>query len=67
MTLTEQGGRFVQTSAPPGVINLGLGQPSPRLLPIAAIAEAAAAQLHAGADPLLLQYGAALGYADFRV
>lgn len=67
MPLTAQGGRFVQTSAAPGVINLALGQPSPRLLPIAAIAEAAAAQLHASADPLILQYGALLGYEGFRV
>ncbi|MCA9700951.1 MAG: PLP-dependent aminotransferase family protein, partial [Myxococcales bacterium] len=65
MTLTTQGGPFVQTSAPEGVINLGLGQPSPRLLPLAAMATAAHAQLDGG-DPLILQYGAMLGYEGFR-
>ena len=65
--LTSQSGRFVQTaSAPEGVINFALGQPSPRLLPLAQISEAAAAQLRPDADPLVLQYGALRGYADFR-
>jgi 2-aminoadipate transaminase len=64
--LTEQAGPFIQTASIPGVINLGLGQPSPRLLPIAAFAQAASAQLHAGTDPLLLQYGAQLGHPGFR-
>lgn len=65
-TLTTQGGRYVQTSAPDGVINLGLGQPSPRLLPMATFAEAGAAQLRPDADPLILQYGTLPGYRDFR-
>lgn len=64
--LTSQGGRFVQTSAPAGVINLGLGQPSPRLLPLAEIGRAAHAQLGSGGDPLVLQYGAVLGDPEFR-
>lgn len=66
MSLTSQGGRFVQTSAPPGVINLGLGQPSPRLLPLDEIARAAQAQLSGSGDPLVLQYGALLGDPEFR-
>lgn len=66
MPLTEQAGPFIQTASTPGVINLGLGQPSPRLLPIAALAAAARTQLHAGTDPLLMQYGAALGHPGFR-
>jgi 2-aminoadipate transaminase len=61
-----QGGRFVQTSTPAGVINLGLGQPSPRLLPLAEIGRAAQAQLAGGGDPLVLQYGAVLGDPEFR-
>lgn len=65
--LTSQGGRFVQFSAPPGVINLGIGQPSPRLLPLAAIAEAARVQFGPGQDPLVLQYGKVLGYDEVRV
>lgn len=64
--LTEQAGPFIQTASIPGVINLGLGQPSPRLLPIAGFARAASAQLHASTDPLLLQYGAQLGHFGFR-
>lgn len=66
MPLTEQTGPFIQTPSTPGVINFGLGQPSPRLLPIDALAKAASTQLHAGADPLLLQYGAQLGHPGFR-
>jgi 2-aminoadipate transaminase len=65
-TMTSQGGRFVQTSAAPGVINLGLGQPSPRLLPLAEIGRAAQAQLGSGGDPLVLQYGTLLGDPEFR-
>jgi 2-aminoadipate transaminase len=64
--MTSQGGRFVQTSAPPGVINLGLGQPSPRLLPLVEIGRAAQAQLGSGGDPLVLQYGTLLGDPEFR-
>ena len=45
---------------------MGLGQPSPRLLPIAAFASAANAQLTVGTDPLLLQYGAQLGHLGVR-
>lgn len=67
MPLTEQAGPFIQTASTPGVINLGLGQPSPRLLPIDVFAIAANRQLHAGTDPLLLQYGAQLGHPGFRV
>lgn len=63
--LTSQSGRFVQTSAPDGVINLGLGQPSPRLLPLPELARAAQVQLSSG-DPLVLQYGAVLGDVEFR-
>jgi 2-aminoadipate transaminase len=66
LSLTSQGGRFVQTSTPAGVINLGLGQPSPRLLPLEEIGRAAQAQLLGGGDPLVLQYGAVLGDPEFR-
>jgi len=66
MTLTHQLGEFPQTLASPEVIDLGLGQPSPSLLPLAAFGEAAAASLTKDADPLLLQYGAIAGYEGFR-
>jgi len=64
MTQTTQGGPFPQTPATEAVINLGLGQPSPSLLPMAEVAAAAAEQL-AEAEPLLLQYGRGPGYDAF--
>jgi len=63
---TTQGLPFAQTRADPGVIDFGLGQPSPSLLPIAELGAAAAAALGPGADPLLLQYGAMRGYEGIR-
>ncbi len=62
--MTEQSGPFIQSSTEPGVLNLGLGQPSPSLLPIGAVRDAASAAL-AGIDPLVLQYGAKRGPAGF--
>ncbi|MCX4247154.1 aminotransferase-like domain-containing protein [Paraliomyxa miuraensis] len=64
--MTAQTGEYPQTAAGPEAINLGLGQPSPSLLPLALIREAAAARLGAGADPLVLQYGAIHGPQSFR-
>lgn len=54
-----------QKVIPPGRIDLAIGQPSPRLLPFEAMAQAAA---HAGADPerLLLSYGTEQGDGRFR-
>ena len=66
MPRTEQDSPFIQTPSAPGVINLGLGQPSPRLLPIATLAAAATEQLRADADPLLMQYGAVQGHPGVR-
>lgn len=54
---TRQDGPFVQTPTTAECINLGLGQPSPRLLPLEAIADAASAALGPDADRLILQYG----------
>lgn len=65
--MSWQDSPFVQTKTAPGVINLGLGQPSPSLLPLAEIGAAACEQLGQGRDPLVLQYGAMLGYEQFRV
>lgn len=64
--VTTQTGSYAQTHAEPGIINLGLGQPSPSLLPLPMIHAAAARRLGPGADPLVLQYGAMAGYAEFR-
>lgn len=66
MTLTTQTGQYPQTPAGPEAINLGLGQPSPSLLPLALVHEAAATRLGPGADPLVLQYGSIAGPESFR-
>lgn len=63
---TTQGGPYPQTQAPAGLIHLGLGQPSPSLLPLRAFTEAAARRLQRELDPLLLQYGVAAGHLGFR-
>ncbi len=65
MTLTHQSGSFIQTSTDTSVINLGLGQPSPSLLPLSLIHDAASTALGPGADRLLLQYGSIRGPRDF--
>lgn len=65
-SLTHQRGPFPQTPATPEVIDFGLGQPSPSLLPLEAIARAATERLGGHADPLVLQYGTRPGYLGFR-
>lgn len=62
--MTEQVGQYVDNQNPEGVINFSLGQPSPGLLPIRLIGEAATTLVDA--DPLLLQYGSTRGFRDFR-
>lgn len=66
MSRTHQGGPFIQTPTDDDVLNLGLGQPSPSLLPLEAIARAATRAFGGGCDRLVLQYGTAFGYAPFR-
>ena len=63
---TTQLGEFPQQQIDGNEINLALGQPSPRLLPLPALAEAAARRLGPGNDPLVLQYGIAAGTTSFR-
>lgn len=63
---TTQTGELPQAQAGPDVIDLGLGQPSPRLLPLGMVADAAAAQLGPAADPLVLQYGSIPGALGVR-
>lgn len=53
------------SSPPPGTINLGIGQPSPDLLPVGLIREAADRML-ARAAPNDLNYGELAGDAGFR-
>ncbi|MEQ9323816.1 MAG: PLP-dependent aminotransferase family protein [Polyangiaceae bacterium] len=64
--MTRQIGPYPQSPADETILNLGLGQPSPDLLPIDAIRDAAARRFAVGTDPLVLQYGAMAGYAGFR-
>jgi DNA-binding transcriptional MocR family regulator len=55
---------YEQGHHPPGLINLRLGHPSARLLPIEAFRRAAAHRL-TDADRTILQYGADLGYGSY--
>lgn len=64
--LTAQVSELVQAQTRPGEINLGLGQPSPQLLPLHLLREAAARRMSDQCDPLLLQYGAIQGPLGFR-
>ena len=63
---TSQDTEYEQTSAAPGVINLKLGQPSPRLLPLEAFRRGAAHRLADG-NAQILQYGNDVGYGSYRV
>jgi 2-aminoadipate transaminase len=66
MAQTTQTGQYPQTPAGPEAINLGLGQPSPSLLPLAMVHDAAMERLGWGVDPLVLQYGTIAGPESFR-
>lgn len=63
---TTQRGEGTQQHAEASELNLALGQPSPRLLPLEAIAAAAARRLGPGNDPLVLQYATGLGRPSMR-
>jgi len=58
--------RTVQLNIPPGRIDFGVGQPSPGLLPLAPLKEAAAQRL-SSPDASLLAYGAEQGDGYFRL
>lgn len=55
-----------QANPPPGVIDLGIGQPGHELLPLSIIREAAARRL-ADDDPAFLNYGYTQGDGRFRL
>jgi DNA-binding transcriptional MocR family regulator len=57
---------FVQTPVVKDCIQLEIGQPSPWLLPLAALHQAAAQALGPHQDPLLLQYAKTAGFVTFR-
>ena len=58
--------RSVQLNIPPGMIDFGVGQPSPTLLPLALMKEAAMHRLNTR-DVSLLAYGAEQGDGHFRL
>ena len=58
--------RTAQLNIPPETIEFGVGQPSPGLLPLALLKEAAAHRLSSG-DASLLAYGAEQGDGYFRM
>jgi DNA-binding transcriptional MocR family regulator len=65
-TLMTNPFQTVQIQVPPGVIDLGLGDPPPSLLPVDLIRQSAEACFAAG-DPSFLQYGAEQGDGKFRL
>jgi 2-aminoadipate transaminase len=58
--------RTVQLNIPPGMIDFGVGQPSPALLPLTLLKEAAGQRL-SSRDASLLAYGAEQGDGYFRL
>lgn len=62
---TVQTGNYVQAIAGEKTFSLGLGQPSPRLLPLEIVGKHAA-KLQNAQDPLLLQYNRGDGALDLR-
>jgi len=57
--------RIAQLNLPPGMIDFGAGQPSPALLPLALLKEAADSRFD-GNDPSFLAYGTNQGDGYFR-
>mgnify|MGYP003641187538 CR=1 FL=1 len=65
---TSQTSEYNQTQVSPQLINFGVGQPSPRLLPIQEMTDAINQQwMKSPLNPLLLQYGSNQGFKSFRV
>ena len=58
--------QITQLNIPEGMINFGVGQPDPKLLPLEAIRAAAAHRMQFD-DPLLLAYGLEQGNGHFRI
>ncbi|RLN62734.1 hypothetical protein BBJ28_00018342 [Nothophytophthora sp. Chile5] len=66
MVKTVQASAYAQTHTTSSVVNFGIGQPSPSLLPVSMFRAAAAQRFQSTQDPVVLQYGAAKGYIGFR-
>ena len=64
--ITTQTSEYQQTQATPDLINFGIGQPSPDLLPLDLIRSSLGGWEEEGLDPLVLQYGASSGSLSFR-
>ena len=64
--MTSQTGPYIQSPASEGFYNLGLGQPSPRLLPLDMLAKAASQRFSESGERLVLQYGTCIGDRDSR-
>lgn len=63
--MTHQGGPYVQAHSDPEVIHLGIGQPSPSLLPLDSFRQGSTRGF-AAVDPLMLQYHRAAGHPGLR-
>jgi 2-aminoadipate transaminase len=63
---TSQLSEYNQTKAQSDVMNFGIGQPSPSLLPLDVIRKSLGSWQNASLDPLILQYGYGHGFQSFR-
>jgi DNA-binding transcriptional MocR family regulator len=63
---TIQSSAYAQTHTNAEVINFGIGQPSPSLLPMELFEKAAKHRFQSSQDIGILQYGAAKGFIGFR-
>ncbi|KAG2927020.1 hypothetical protein PC119_g14969 [Phytophthora cactorum] len=61
-----QSSPYAQAHTTSNVINFGLGQPSTSLLPLDLFRDAAMGRFKPSQDPVMLQYGVAKGFIDFR-
>uniref|UniRef100_K3WUR6 Aminotransferase class I/classII large domain-containing protein n=1 Tax=Globisporangium ultimum (strain ATCC 200006 / CBS 805.95 / DAOM BR144) TaxID=431595 RepID=K3WUR6_GLOUD len=63
---TVQSSPYAQTHTTADIINFGIGQPSPSLLPLELFQKATKYRFQDGQDNALFQYGAGKGYEGFR-
>jgi hypothetical protein len=64
--VTSQTGQYQQTQVSESHIDLGIGQPSPFLLPVDLVVSSSIKRAKQADDPLFLQYGDVSGYLGFR-
>ncbi|KAF1334532.1 Tricarboxylate transporter, partial [Globisporangium splendens] len=63
---TVQSSPYAQTHTSADIINFGIGQPSPSLLPLELFQKATQHRFQDGQDNALFQYGTGKGYEGFR-